>query len=69
MEKIIMEHTNILGIVMKYEAFYVGTITVRGERMHLLSEKENNIDYKVSYALSDDDFENSCKFIEPIKRK
>ena len=69
MKKTIMEHTNILGIVMKYEAFYVGTITVRGERMHLLSEHENNIDYKVSYAISDDDFENSCKFIEPIKRK
>ena len=69
MKKTIMEHTNILGIVMKYEAFYVGTITVRGERMHLLSEHERNIDYKVSYALSDDDFENSCKFIEPIKRK
>ena len=36
--------------------------------MHLLSEHESNIDYKVSYALSDDDFENSCKFIEPITR-
>ena len=68
MKKILMEHKNILGITMKYEAFYLGTITVRGERMHLLSEHENNIDYKVSYAISDDDFENSCKFIEPITR-
>ena len=68
MKIIIMEHTNILGIVMKYEAFYVGTITVRGERMHLLSEHENNIDYKTSFAISDEDFEKHCKFIEQIKR-
>ena len=68
MKKVLMEHKNILGITMKYEAFYVGTITVKGERMHLLSEHENNIDYKLSYAISDDDFEKNCKFIEPIKR-
>ena len=68
MKKILMEHKNILGITMKYEAFYLGTITVKGERMHLLSEHENNINYDVSYALSDEDFEKHCTFIEPIQR-
>ena len=68
MKKIIMEHTNILGIVMKYEAFYIGTITFKDQKLHLISEKENNINYDISYALSDDDFEKHCKFIEPIQR-
>ena len=69
MKKILMEHKNILGVTMKYEAFYLGTITFNEQKLHLLSEKENNINYDVTYALSDEDFEKHCKFIEPIKRK
>lgn len=53
---------------MKYEAFYLGTITVEGEIMHLLSEKENNINCDVSYAITDDEFEKHCTFIEPTQR-
>ena len=68
MKKILMKHTNILGIEMKYEAFYFGTITFKDQKLHLLSEHEKNINYDVSYALTDEDFSEHCKFIEPIQR-
>lgn len=67
MKKILMEHKNILGIKMKYEAFYLGTICYKEEILHVVSEKET-LNALGSFALTDEEFKEHCTLIEPTTR-
>ena len=67
MRKVVLKHKNILGVEMKYEAFYLGTINNKGEVLHLVSERENNLDSSIAYTLTDEEFKQFA-FIEPITR-
>lgn len=68
MKKILMKHTNILGIEMKYEAFYFGTICYKDEVLHVVSENEFYLNALSSFAITEEDFNKYCTFIEPNKR-
>ena len=67
MEKVVLKHKNILGIEMKCEAFYLGTVNNKGEVLHLISERENNLDSTVSYTITEEEFK-QFYFVENITR-
>lgn len=67
MKKVVLKHKNILGIEMKYEAFYLGTVNNKGEILHLVSERENNLDSTVAYTLTEEEFKQFA-FVELTHR-
>jgi hypothetical protein len=67
MKKVVLKHKNILGIEMKYEAFYLGTVNNKGEVLHLISERDNNLDSTIAYTLTEEEFKEFA-FVEPTHR-
>ena len=55
MQKVILKHKNDIGIEMKYEGFYLGTVNNKGEILHLVSERENNLESTVAFTLTEEE--------------
>ena len=67
MRKVVLKHKNLLGIEMKYEAFYLGTVNNKGEVLHLVSERENNLDSSIAYTFTEEEFKQFA-FVESTHR-
>ena len=67
MQKVILKHKNDIGIEMKYEGFYLGTVNNKGEILHLVSERENNLESTVAFTLTEEEFKQFA-FVELTHR-